>query len=311
MASLRIVLVLRVLRLLRLLRTLRMLPFFGTLWKFVSALSGSVAAIFSTVALLLMVLYMAACLAIEVIAKDSMLRSMPQTREIIDVHFHSLDTVMLSFVQFVTMDSISAMYFPLIEQRGYLSIFFFLLILVVSIALMNIVTAYTVEIAISSTIKDREMQEEEMRLLRPDLIKAFEMMDMNHDQFLTIEEVMAWRGVLPPRVVQALPQDKMVALFDMLDMDNSGSVDQDEFVDCVAQLAIDGVAFTTLQLLRLLTQVKIGQERHLNELLCLHTKFKHLEKSCKKSDGEHHHTEPLQPQLPISPRDENPGNVWV
>lgn len=108
-----------------------------------------------------------------------------------------------------------AMYFPLIQQRGYLFVFFFPLILVVSIALVNIVTANLLEVAISNSTKDKEMKEETMRQLRPEVVAAFENMDENGDQTLTIDEVLKCADSLPPVLARTWPDGKLVELFDV------------------------------------------------------------------------------------------------
>ena len=60
-------------------------------------------------------------------------------------HFPELFVTMLSLVQFVTLDSIGSIYAPLVRKDPLLLIFFMLFILIVSIALMNLVTAVIVE----------------------------------------------------------------------------------------------------------------------------------------------------------------------
>ena len=57
----------------------------------------------------------------------------PETKYIVERHFPELFITMLSLVQFVTLDSIGAIYLPLIRKDPILLIFFMLFILVVSI----------------------------------------------------------------------------------------------------------------------------------------------------------------------------------
>jgi len=256
-----------VLRLLRLLRTLRMVKHFSNMWKLVTDFVSSFSAMFSTVSLIIVTLYMASCFAVEMISKDTLLRSVPETRSIIDTYFSSLDVVMLSFLQFVTMDSIAAIYFPLIRRRGYLSIFFIVLIVVVSVTLMNLVTAHLVEAAIANTMKDTEMEEEAIRRLRPAINKAFELMDENNDKTLTRAEVATCTSMLPPVILKSVPDNRLLELFDILDLDDSGTVSQDEFVEGIEQLALHKITFAHLQVLRFLTQIRGRMEQHRREVL--------------------------------------------
>eukprot|EP00439_Symbiodinium_sp_Y106_P063591 s1452_g9.t2 len=64
--------VVRTFRLLRLIRALRLLKQFRTVWRLVSGLLTSANAMLSTLVLVMLTLYIAACLGIEVITKDNM-----------------------------------------------------------------------------------------------------------------------------------------------------------------------------------------------------------------------------------------------
>jgi len=162
--SVHIIFVLRVFRLLRLLRALRLIYYFEVLWKMVRDLLSSVPAVLSAIALITLTLYIAACFGVELIAKDTFLRSLPETADIIDEYFSSIDTVMVTFVQFVTVDSVSSIYWPLVKNRRYLFFYFGLVIVVVSIVLMNLVTANLVETAIARSKRDEEMEKQKEKL---------------------------------------------------------------------------------------------------------------------------------------------------
>jgi len=247
------------------------------MWKLVTDFVSSFSAMFSTVSLIIITLYMSACFAVEMISKDTLLRSVPETRDIIDKYFCSVDVVMLSFMQFVTMDSIAGIYFPLIRRRGYLVFFFIFLIVVVSVTLMNLVTAHLVEAAIANTMKDTEMEEEFIRRLRPAINRAFEMMDENNDQTLTRPEVATCTCMLPPVILKAVPDNRLLELFDILDLDDSGTVSQDEFVEGIEQLVLNKITFPHLQVLRLLTQIRGRMEQHRLDLLEVQGQLKYFQ----------------------------------
>jgi len=65
----------------------------------------------------------------------------------------------------------------------------------------------------------------------------------------------------------------LVELFDVFDLDNSGTVNLEDFIEGVTMLALDGVSFTDLRLLRLVTRLRVGQEQQLNELLYIRNKI--------------------------------------
>merc|ERR1712137_760498 len=122
-------------------RALRMVALFEELWKIVSGLCHCIGSMLSTITLLGITLYIAACLAVEIISKDTLLQNHPDTQAIINNNFSSLDNVLLTYLQFVTMDSLAGIYVPLVQQRGYLFLYFTLIIIIVSVAIMNLVTA--------------------------------------------------------------------------------------------------------------------------------------------------------------------------
>merc|ERR1712241_810068 len=72
--------------------------------------------------------------------------------------FPNIPIAMLTLLQFVSMDSIASIYHPLIIKDPVLLVFFLPFILVVSISLMNLVTAVIVEGATEQGNQDREAQ---------------------------------------------------------------------------------------------------------------------------------------------------------
>ena len=74
------------------------------------------------------------------------------------MHFPDLSTTMVTLMQFVTLDSIHAIYIPFIEKKPVIcTSLFLLLIMFVSVALMNLVTAVIVEGAIAQANSERDV----------------------------------------------------------------------------------------------------------------------------------------------------------
>merc|ERR1719240_436321 len=172
----------------------------------------------STVAVFLFTNYMASCFAIELVAKDDVLRSIPATREIIDTYFSSLEVVMVSFAQFVTLDSVSTIYFPLVKTRWYLFFYFGLIIVVISVALMNLVTAVLVEAAISHVKRDRELEKQKVRLLKPEFEAVFQQLDPDNTNAVTREIMLNTSVVWPKPIMKIIPHERFPELFDLLDV---------------------------------------------------------------------------------------------
>ena len=155
-------LVVRGLRLFRLMRALRMLSHFKIVWRLVYGLLTAGQTIVSMTMLIAVSLFISACVAIEIIAKDDHLRYHSSTGGIIESNFAGLGTSFLTLLQFVTLDDVSDVYFPLIMERPYLCAFFFPLLVFISIGLMNLVTASLVENAMQTAALEAE--EERLKL---------------------------------------------------------------------------------------------------------------------------------------------------
>jgi len=257
-----------------LMRALRAVKYFKALWKLLYGLMSSLGTVVSTVALLCLTLYIAACLAVELISKDTVLRNHADTREIIDASFDSVMTVMMVFLQFVTMDSIASIYMPLVKRRAYLAAYFVFLIVIVSIALMNLVTVVLIESAIASAKSDKATERRKLRRLRPHISTAFTKIDVDSNGVLSREEVLKCHADLPPQLLKVVPKQSLAELFDILDLDNSEGITQSEFVEGVTQLVLSDVPFSSLQEIRLLKQIRKAQEDAKTELLCIHSRLK-------------------------------------
>merc|ERR1712032_210487 len=264
------VLVLRMIRMVRLLRALRLLVQFKTLWRLVQGMCNSAGTMVWTLLLLTMMLYVFSCVAVELITKDIGLRDeSEEIKNIIEVNFATVPDVMLTFVQFATMDSIAAVYAPLMRARPYFVILFVPLMLLVSIALMNLVTAVIVEVAVDNAKEDRDMakahKREKLRILKPEIRDAFRAIDSNSDLVLTKREILRQaRQQLPEVLVELVGEQDLADIFDLLDVDNSGELEEVEFVEGVISLVLSEVPVETWQMLKLL-RVILRSVKHIDQ----------------------------------------------
>jgi len=246
-------------------RAVRMVELFQDLWKLCVGLMKSARTVTSAAVLVTMVAYVFGCAALELIAKSQRLQANPVTKEILDNHFSSLGHVMVTMIQFVNADSIGAIYFPLILENPIVGIFFCMLIGVVSILLMNLVTAAVVESAIKTGKEDLCMQRhriiKQVEHMIPLVERAFREMDVTQDDKLDreelerLKEVSASKGIhLPPSLHPLLQGDTLKDLFDYLDQDNDGKVASVEFIEGACKLALSNVPIETMQILSLLRQ---------------------------------------------------------
>jgi hypothetical protein len=254
------VLIVRILRLVRLVRALRLIEHFKELWKLTNGLIKSSRTVLSALSLVLVTIYGFACLGIETIYKAKDLQENPVTGPIVREHFSSLGRTMLTLVAFTNADSIAEIYVPIIEAQPLLAIYFCGLWLVVTVSLMNLVTAVIVENAISNAGEDAEMtlneRRKQLKRLIPSIKDVFQALDADGTGMLTLEELNFSKVKMPQELRDIIQPDKLHDLFEFLDMDESGEIDSKEFVDGVCHLALSSVPVETTQILQLLRSQK-------------------------------------------------------
>eukprot|EP00927_Polykrikos_kofoidii_P066156 TRINITY_DN61803_c0_g1_i1.p1 TRINITY_DN61803_c0_g1~~TRINITY_DN61803_c0_g1_i1.p1 ORF type:complete len:761 (-),score=125.87 TRINITY_DN61803_c0_g1_i1:205-2388(-) len=241
-----LLMVLRIARLLRLARALRMLASFRDLWMLVRSLLNSATTMLHVMVLLLIILYTFSCLSMEIITDNSRMSRMEpeyvEFQEVVSTHFADLPQTLLTLTQFITLDSLGEIYRPLVKADWKLSIFFMALILVVSIVAMNIVTAVIVNSAVEQAMEDKDLRKAQdqlrkKRMLR-DLQSLFDRLDEDNSGVLTRDEV-AYMDPEDQELLSSLSGScDPTELFDSLDVNGSGGVRVEEFIDGVWQNAI-------------------------------------------------------------------------
>lgn len=237
--------VLRLGRLLRLARTAKLLVKFQVLWMLVCGLVRSGSTMFYTLVMLGIMLYISSCIGFEMITSNDLAREDAEFAELVDTWFPDLPGTMLTMLQFVSMDSIGAIYRPLIEKQPSLVIYFVGIILLVPVVLMNLVTAVIVNGAIEQAESDKEAmavhEELKKKKMLRELRRIFMQLDEDGSGMICTHE---WS--------QISNQDKQVlagminaknpeSIFQALDVDGSGELDIDEFCDGIWQVAISGI----------------------------------------------------------------------
>merc|ERR1719478_499039 len=97
-------------------------------------------------------------MALELTTRDTKLRERdPQFDALVLEYFPGLFRTMLTMGQFLTGDGIADIYLPLIPYKPITyTVFFCTVILVVSVTLMNLVTAVLVEGSLEQASEDKE-----------------------------------------------------------------------------------------------------------------------------------------------------------
>lgn len=274
MAGFEKLLVVRGLRLLRLARVLRMVGRFKVVWRLVSGLLTAWDTMLSATGLIMLWLFIFACVAVEIVSKDKDLLNNPDTGAIVEYAFGSLPRAILTLVQFVSLDSIAGVYFPLIMAKPWLAIYFMPLMVLIPIGLMNLVTAVLVEHALSHATREEEVHrmhtKEKIKAALPELQTIFTSLDADGSGHVTrAEAANVPLTVFPPKVLEAVSVDSMADLFEMLDVDEGGTLTQAEFFEGLLHLLLLDVpmwAIQTLKLLRPLRKETIQIAKDLDDL---------------------------------------------
>jgi len=232
-------LVFRGLRLLRLVRALRMVNHFKIMWRLVYGLLTCGETILSTMALILVSLFVFACVAIELIARDDDLRQGDNVivAHIVENHFSSLGRTIMTLMQFVTLDSISAVYYPLITAKA-----------LVENAMAN---------AAQQAEEEKATLKAQLQHALPSLLELFQKLDEDGSGMLTEEELAkVHQDILPPRILQSAFAEDMSDLFHYLDVDGTGTLSQSEFIEGLLNLCLLDLPLSTVQSLKLLRLIR-------------------------------------------------------
>lgn len=254
--------VLRVFRLARLVRAARLTVQFRTLWLLLSGLKASMMTILWTFVLISTITYIFAVFGMETIPPRNLDTSTEFDQVAVD-NFGSLAAAMLTLLQVLTLDSIGIIYRPLImngtgNMPFFCALYFVMFILIVSVALMNLVTAVMVEGSLHQANEDKEamraFEDQRKKALLPRLREMFEFLDEDGSGEVSWEEIENAPDELKDELRHLAKSDDLAEIFQLLDDDDSGSVQIDEFLDGILK-ASSGDVMQKLQIGRLLKQV--------------------------------------------------------
>jgi len=252
-------LTLRVLRLMRLVRALRLMEQFKELWKLCSGLLRSSRTMLSVCLLVLISIFVFACLGVDLISTSPKLINNETTRAIVEEHFSSLMVTILTLMQFANADSLASVYLPLCKEEPSLVLYFLVMWLVITVALMNLVTAVIVENAMANGREDAEEMQihlrRKLRKILPEIDEVFDGLDTNGNNALEIEELIqaAEDGVLtfPEDIKSYVDPSKLLDIFEFLDANQSGVIERQEFFEGICHLVVSSVPLETTQILQL------------------------------------------------------------
>eukprot|EP00435_Cladocopium_sp_Y103_P015298 s4562_g3.t1 len=216
------VMLVRLLRLARLARALRLMVQFQTLWQLVQGLFHSIGTLFWTFLLVMLLMYIAAVTGMELIKVD---QDLP-----VDHPYNAAASL--------CFDSIGGIYRPLVKQNVFCFVYFVLAMLILSIALMNLVTAVMVNSSLDQARKRScdsrrkgASQDKEAKKAWEAARKAKQMENLKK-MFLELDE--DGSGELSLEELLEAPESAQdQELFGLLDYDGGGTVGVEEFCEGV------------------------------------------------------------------------------
>eukprot|EP00439_Symbiodinium_sp_Y106_P050267 s5027_g6.t1 len=235
---------LRMARLLRLAKTVRYLMRFRELWLLVVGLANSAYTMIYTILLLVVILYIFACLILQLLYQHPMIQEDEEFARVVKENFRAsakkriyrsksylesnLPAAMVTLLQFVSFDNIVYVYKPLADRDGVLLLYFVLVILVVGIVIMNLVTAVIVNSSLEQAAKDKSLlhaiEEQNRKKVLAELRSMFFRLDHDNSGEVSRDEIAA----IAPREQKMLRDltgfDNAVELFDALDLQESGEI---------------------------------------------------------------------------------------
>eukprot|EP00930_Biecheleria_cincta_P009259 TRINITY_DN11096_c0_g2_i1.p1 TRINITY_DN11096_c0_g2~~TRINITY_DN11096_c0_g2_i1.p1 ORF type:complete len:603 (+),score=96.32 TRINITY_DN11096_c0_g2_i1:34-1842(+) len=261
--QLRVLMVLRSLRLLRLVKALKLMMKFRELCLLTQGLLASAGTMVYVLLLLFVILYCFAAMAMELVTKHRLASGIDENEVfagIVATYFSSLPVTMLTLLQFATLDSVGAIYKPLIESDWFLAVYFIGVILVVSIVLMNLVAAIIINTALEQAMQDKALQQQDEATRRKKMLKdlneMFHRVDDDGSGELSKEELTMASSEDKAFIFSCTDVEDPLEFFDMIDVDRTGAVDIDEFCDGVWQAVVSKAPIEVRRMERVLKSMR-------------------------------------------------------
>ena len=199
----------------------------------VRGLLASARTMLYTLGIVVIILYVFACLSMELITTDEDSRLDPEFDRYVELYFKNIWISMLTLLQFVNDDSVAAIYSPMVQKNPILIAFFVLIIMIVPIALMNLVTAVIVEGSLQQATQDREVakayKNSVVMKMMPKIEMMFEKLDTDGNGDITLSEIEAAPQELADELARCFQTDDIIELFEILDIYQTGNVSIKEF----------------------------------------------------------------------------------
>eukprot|EP00418_Pyrodinium_bahamense_P067550 CAMPEP_0179088158 /NCGR_PEP_ID=MMETSP0796-20121207/40096_1 /TAXON_ID=73915 /ORGANISM="Pyrodinium bahamense, Strain pbaha01" /LENGTH=501 /DNA_ID=CAMNT_0020785681 /DNA_START=77 /DNA_END=1583 /DNA_ORIENTATION=+ len=199
---------------------------------------------------------------IELIANNPLAGTDPEFQEVAQLYFSTLPGTMLTLMQFVCLDTIGAIYRPLVEKDGILAIYFTAIIVIVPVVLMNLVTAVIVGGALEQSQQDKEglklKEEQKTETLVQRLRTIFQALDEDNSGEVSREEIANINESDEVVLCSSTPLKHPVEIFNALDIDGTGAIGIEDFCHVFSKVASSD---TPLETQRMTRQVNVILKR--------------------------------------------------
>lgn len=231
------VMLVRLLRLARLARALRLMVQFQTLWQLVQGLFHSIGTLFWTFLLVMLLMYIAAVTGMELIKIDQELPVDHPYNAAASLCFRDTMDAILTLLQVFSFDSIGGIYRPLVKQNVFCFVYFVLAMLILSIALMNLVTAVMVNSSLDQASQDKEAKKAWEAARKAKQMESLKNMFLELDEDgsgeLSLEELLDAPESATDQLKEIAGSSDLEELFGLLDYDGGGTVGVEEFCEGV------------------------------------------------------------------------------
>lgn len=238
----------RTIRLFRIARVFRLLRFLRELWMLVAGIVEAMWTLVWTWVLLFLLIYVFGLFATRTIGQ-------PSTDPFIEEYFGNVPRSMFSLFQVTTTEGWADIARKAMETQLWTSIFFIIYFYVTTCAILNVVVAVIVENTLDQAGDQRQRFDAKQKRMQKEacskIYEVFQSLDNNGDGMLEKEEfLLAIRQAEVARYLHQIGLDMRQAenLFSILDFDESGSLDAQEFVGGVMKAIGPGRAKDVLAL---------------------------------------------------------------
>eukprot|EP00930_Biecheleria_cincta_P082808 TRINITY_DN72459_c0_g1_i1.p1 TRINITY_DN72459_c0_g1~~TRINITY_DN72459_c0_g1_i1.p1 ORF type:complete len:615 (+),score=106.03 TRINITY_DN72459_c0_g1_i1:31-1875(+) len=233
------IMLVRLFRLAKLARSLRLIPEFQTLWLFVGGLVSSLSVQVWTALLMLIMAYLFGLMGMEFATFDMDLPMGHAYNDAVIVYFRSLPDALMTILQFFSLDSCGGIMRPIVHHKPYLFLYFISIVLLLSIGLLNLITALMVDASLAAASADKDvkkaMENERKRKQMLELRNMFGELDEDGSGELSLDELMSSPEDIQETLCEIAGTEDLQGLFEALDYDGGGTLAIDEFCDGVVK----------------------------------------------------------------------------